>query len=214
MSISIDMVPRVEIDRHWNQVYSKPQYFDPDYVVRAYRKLGLEVMPEPLDTRLIEKIVRALKDKTPFSVIRIGEGEAKILSWMAYTGMLNLERYAITMEMYRRQQDNFRITDTWLSAMRDMMLGSILEADIIGCRSLTNTIRNFHSAQDFKERTQGNLRRSVGVFRAVDYVLYLASRGYFRGKSLVPSTQNLRQNDEEFTCHYHKVREELQIRGG
>ena len=32
--------------------------------------------------------------------------------------------------------------------------------------------------------------------------------------TIVPSTQNLRQNDEEFMRYYHKVREELQIRGG
>lgn len=181
MSISIDMVPQIEIDRFWNQVNSKPEYFDPDYVVRAYRKSGLEVIPEPFDVTLIKTIIRALQDKTPFSVVRIGEGEAKILSWRAYAGMLNLDRYTIIIHA-NRHEDNFRITDTWLSVMRDMMMNSILEADMIGCRSLTNTVQYFRSTEDLKDRTRNDLRGAVGIFRAVDYMLYLAKMKYFRGK--------------------------------
>ena len=183
MPISVDMVPRIEIDRFWNKVYNKPEYFDPDYVIRAYRNLGLEVIPEPCDIALIEKIVRALQDKAPLSVVRIGEGEAKVLSWKAYRGMLNLERYTTTIEVTHHNQDAFHITDGWLSIMREMMMNSILEADMIGCRGISKIVRCI-SAVDFFERRHddSNLRGAVGVFRSVDYMLHLAEKGYFRGK--------------------------------
>ena len=181
MSISLDTVPQIEIDRFWNQVNNRPEYFDPDYVVRAYRKSGLEVMPEPFDVTLIEPIIRALQNKTPFSVVRIGEGEANVLSWRAYVGMLNLDRHSIIINA-NWLEDTFRITDVWLSVMRDMMMNSVLEADMIGCRSLTNTIQHFRSAEDLKERTRNDLRGAVGIFRAVDYMLHLAKKKYLNGK--------------------------------
>ena len=163
MSISLDTVPQIEIDRFWNQVNNRPEYFDPDYVVRAYRKSGLEVMPEPFDVTLIEPIIRALQNKTPFSVVRIGEGEANVLSWRAYAGMLNLDRHSIIINA-NWLEDTFRITDVWLSVMRDMMMNSVLEADMIGCRSLTNTIQHFRSAEDLKERTRNDLRGCCRYF--------------------------------------------------
>lgn len=206
MSISLDTVPQIEIDIFWNQVNNKPEYFDPDYVVRAYRKSGLEVIPDPLDATLIELIIRALQNRTPFSVVRIGEGEAKILSWRAYAETLNLDRYSIIIHA-NRHKDNFRITDVWLSVMRDMMMNSILEADMIGCRSLTNTVQHFHSTEDLKERTRNDLRGAVGIFRAVDYMLYLAKRNYFRGKIICSAHLyfNILENLEELFLYSTKI---------
>ena len=174
-------IPKTEISLFWNQVREKPEYFVPNYVVRAYRSLGLQVLPHPICFTLIQLVVSALQNRTPFSVIRIGEGEAKIISWRAYAGMLNLERYT-TIAQINIQEDNFHITDVWLSAMRDMMMNSVLEADIVGVRSLTNTVQYVTSIRDLKERTRNNLHGAVGIFRAVDYMLKLAKRNLFRGK--------------------------------
>ena len=95
--------------------------------------------------------------------------------------MLNLDRHSIIINA-NWLEDTFRITDVWLSVMRDMMMNSVMEADMVGCRSLTNTVQRFRSVEDLKERTQNDLRGAVGIFRAVDYMLHLANRNNLNGK--------------------------------
>ena len=175
------MIPKTEIDFFWNQVNNRPEYFSPDRMVRAYRKSGLKVIPDPFGIRVLKPVIRALKKREPFSVIRIGDGEACVLSYGAYAGTPNLDKHAIIASV-GLMQDSFRVTETWMSVLRDYTMSSVLEADLIGCRSLTKSVQHFFDSADLKARTRGDLRGAVGIFRAADFMLHLARRKTLSGK--------------------------------
>ena len=178
---SLDTVPKAEIESFWTQVNNRPEYFSPDHVVRAYRKSGLKVIPDPFGVRVLKPVLRALKKKEPFSAIRVGDSEACVISYGAYSGTPNLDRHTI-IKCAGKMKDSFRITEIWMSILRDMMMASVLEADLIGCRHLTKSVPPPRDLIDFKERARDDLRGAVGVFRAVDFMLHLARRKILSGK--------------------------------
>ena len=47
----------------------------------AYRDLGLEIIPDAFDRKLVERIGTSLIREEPFSVVRIGDGEANLLAF-------------------------------------------------------------------------------------------------------------------------------------
>ena len=177
-AFSLDTVSSAETELFWSQVDDRPEHFNPGRVVRAYRKCGLKVMPDPLGIGVLRPVIRALKRKKPFSAVRIGDGEACVIAYGAYAGTPNLDRHVVA-ECLRRMKDSFRVTEVWMSILRDMMMASVLEADLIGCRGLA---KPSVSLTDFKERAQNNLRGAVGVFRAVDFMLRLAQGRSLSGK--------------------------------
>ena len=159
----------------------RPEHFSPGHVVRAYRKCGLEVVPDPFGIGVLKPVIRALKRKEPFSAVRIGDGEACVISYGAYAGTPNLDRHVVA-EYLRGQKDSFRITEVWMSILRDMTTASVLEADLIGCRGLAKSVPPPGGPAGFRERARGDLRGAVGVFRAVDFMLRLARRKVLSGK--------------------------------
>ena len=183
----LETVPQSEIDRFWEYVNDHPECLNQKYVIRALRKYGCKVIPEPFSFKIIKPIVTKLKMKKPFSVIRIGDGEGNFLAYGAYPGTINLDKHVIAVWLQTRLDldDNVEINEIWFVMLRELMMVSVLESDIIGCRNLSKTTQDIRDADHLYQVTQEDYPRgSVGVFRSTDYILRLAASGRLSGKTI------------------------------
>ena len=175
-----DAIPEAEIELFRRQIITHPEYCDPGYVAGAYKGTGLKVLSDPFSIEVLEPVIEALQKNKPFSVIRMGDGEINVLSHDVYVGTPNLDRYAFLASI-ALMEDKFIVTEIWMSVLRDLMVASIREADMIGCRGLSRLVQWF-STDRFINTLTTDLRGGVGVFRAIDLMLHLAYRKILRGK--------------------------------
>ena len=103
-------------------------------MIELYMRLGVTVAPDPQGREVTDLIVRAFSNETPFSVIRLGDGEMNILSFGNYDTP-QLDRYCFAASVDGRK-DTFLLSDTWIIALQEMMLSSVLQADIVGILGL------------------------------------------------------------------------------
>lgn len=170
-----------EIDGVIQAIRSNPEYLDPGYVVNAYQAYGLEVMPDPFAEGPIAALKDALREQKPLSVIRIGDGEANLVTFGHYAGSETLDRYVVRA-IVAMQQDRFLVDEQWTIVLRDLMLGAIAQADIIGVVGVWR--RGRPVVERFVARFLLDHRAFCGEWRAVDYMLNLASRGALAGKKI------------------------------
>ena len=79
-------------------------------------------------------MIRALQSRQPLTAIRIGDGEANLLTHNAYaTPNLNAEAGKLILSI---QSDSLEATDQKLMRLARLMHHSILEADVVGVRGL------------------------------------------------------------------------------
>jgi hypothetical protein len=175
----MDSVPQDELDSVIQSIVSHPEFLDPEYVANTYKRFCLEVIPDPFSENVITPIKRALKGQTPLSVIRIGDGEANLMTYGVYTNTVKLDHYAVKTIM-NRHQGSFVVDEYWMIILRDLIIGAIAQADVIGVIGLW---RPEHvTTETLIERFLGDYRGVSGQWRAVDYMLTLASKEYFNKK--------------------------------
>lgn len=174
-------IPQSEIDSVVRAIRSSPQYLDPDYVIGAYRACGLDVIPDPFADAVLAPVRRALTERRPLSVIRIGDGEANLLTYGHYPGTGNLDLHAIEAAM-AMQEDAIAVDESWGVVLRDLMLGAIAQADVVGVIGLWRSGRP--TVEGFVERFLSDHRGFSGHWRAIDYLLNLAGRGFLAGKTI------------------------------
>ncbi len=156
-----------------------PHLLDVAEVAQAYASLGLTVLSDPFDVQIGDRIVVALRARSPFSVVRIGDGEMNLLSFGAYAATPNLDRYSVSTLM-AIQQDSFEPDETWMLMLRDMMLSCILQADVVGVIGLWQP--NAGRVDKLLEVFANDPRGASGHWRAIDYMLRLARQGVLQGK--------------------------------
>lgn len=168
-----------EIDVIVKSIHQKPHYIDPDSVFSNYSSYNLQVLRDPFNVNIIQPIITALKNEIPFSVIRIGDGEANILTYDEYpeTPILNNK---VFLKIISMQQDSFKPSKSWMNILKDMMMGAILQADIIGVIGLWR-VRTIDT-NDLVEMLHQDHRGISGHWRAIDHMLTLANQGYFNNK--------------------------------
>jgi hypothetical protein len=177
----MSQIPQSEIDSVIRAIRSNPQYLDPDYVIGAYRACGLDVIPDPFAEDVLAPVRRALTERRPLSVIRIGDGEANLMTYGYYADTGNLDRYVIEAAM-AMQEDAIIVDECWNVVLRDLMMGAVAQADIIGVVGLWRSGRP--TAERFIERFLSDLRGFSGHWRAIDYLLNLAGRGFLGNKTI------------------------------
>jgi hypothetical protein len=158
-------------------------------------------------------VIRALQSKQPLTAIRIGDGEANLLTHNAYaTPKLNADAGKLILSM---QSDSLEATDQWLMRLARLMHHSILEADVVGVRGLW-----FSKGDPFKRQDEtaycgqiqtagpAELRGLTGVRRATDYLLQLGQQGALRNKFICSAhfylsiLANLEQILAQTSCVY------------
>jgi hypothetical protein len=174
-------IPQSELDEVYQAILSRPDYFEPPYVIDAYENYGLNVIPDAFSKDVILLIQQALLTQTPFSVIRIGDGEANLLSYSAYPTTPHLNQHVIKVAI-ASQADRFNVDPTWMLILKDLMIGSLLQADIIGVVGLWRTGQR--KAEDVAHDFLKHPRAFSGHWRAIDFMLHLASSGAFNNKTI------------------------------
>lgn len=174
-------IPQSELDEVIFSMFSHPEYLDASYVISEYRKCGVAVIPDPFSTDVVFSIRQALLAGTPLSVIRIGDGEANLLSYGAYSETPCLNYYVVE-KIVSMQRDRFNVNSTWMIILRDLMMSSLLQADIIGVIGLWRT--GPANIDNFTKRFLKEHRSISGHWRGIDYMLSLARRNVFSGKIL------------------------------
>src|SRR5262245_13239282 len=123
-------IPQIELDTFISEMTSHPEYLDTEYVVAAYRHCCVQVISDPFADDISNYIGRALSEKGPFAVVRISDGEANLITYGAYNKTSNLDEFAFKQAM--SQNDSFQLNEEWMIALRDLIIGAMAQADMIG----------------------------------------------------------------------------------
>lgn len=158
-----------EAVRQW--VTSHPWIFDPVAVLDKYREAGVRADPDPFGSEVSEQLARALEQKRPFSVVRIGDGEANMLTYGEYQGTPALDAF-VSCAHARRHHARFEWNYTWPCVLKSLMLGSVATADIVGVLGLWRA--KPMDADDFMSKLSESPRGVVGHVRGVDYMVRMA----------------------------------------
>jgi hypothetical protein len=174
-------IPAGELDRTAELIRQHPDYATTALLIQAYRPHCLEVVSDPFARGVADAVVGALRAQTPYSVIRMGDGEMNILAFDAYdTPHLDRYSFAATVE---GQEDAFIPDELWMLALREMMMSAVLQADIVGVHGLWRT-RSSVDASEWSEILKDNPRGVSGYWRSLDYMLRLARTGLLRSKMI------------------------------
>jgi hypothetical protein len=180
-------IPNSEVTLAASSVLARPQCLNPREVAAIYRRQGLSVNPDPSAIMISEKVISALQSRQPLSAIRIGDGEANLLTHNAYaTPKLNAEVGKLILSM---QSDSLEASDKWLRRLAKIMYRSVIEADLVGVRGLWTSKSDPLRKQDasaycrqIQAASIGELRGLTGVWRATDYLLQLGQQGALQNK--------------------------------
>ncbi len=173
-------VPQNELEEMVQSIRTHPEYFDPDYIINAYRAHGLNVIPDPFSMDIATPIEQALSAGKAWSVVRIGDGETNLLSYGAYSTP-NLDRHVVK-RIIAMQQDSFEVNPFWMIVLRELMIGALAQADIIGVIGLWRP--KPLSADELARLFPKNYRGISGQWRAIDFMLRLANQGFLNHKIL------------------------------
>ncbi|MEA2047498.1 MAG: hypothetical protein U9O64_03525 [Campylobacterota bacterium] len=159
-----------------------PNYFDTEFVCKAYQSYGLDVYPNPKNLEIISVITKALEDKTALSVIRIGDGEMNLLALDAYPKTPLLNR-ASAQEIIAMMEDSFILTPFYEVILRDLLFASILHADIIGVLGVYRINPNHNIEDKIKHLLLSKSQRGAsGHFRGVDFMLNMGKLNKLQNK--------------------------------
>jgi len=172
-------IPATELHFLARCIRESSHLLDTAEVARLYASLGLTVLPDPFDAQIADRIIDALRAKSPLSVVRIGDGETNLLSFGAYAATPNLDRYAVS-ELMGTQQDRFEPDETWMLVLREVMLSCVVQADIVGVIGLWQP--NSGRVDKLLEVFASDPRGGSGYWRAIDHMLRLARQGVLEGK--------------------------------
>ena len=102
----------------------------------AFTASGRRFIAEPDSAEVIDAIEAALRERRPFSAVRLGDGEASVLLYGdAATTTPVLDRFAAETSV-TQNVDRFEPTHETLVELRDALLGSIERADVVGILGL------------------------------------------------------------------------------
>ena len=167
------------------QVGTKTEYDDPNSIIETYRTLGLAVLPSPFNARVVTRIIAAIREGTPLSVIRIGDGEASVVALHAYAGTPNLDRHTLRATV-SIMKDSFQLSDLWMTILRDLLLLAVRQADIVGVVGLGTRERSdlIPRRERILHRLSHDIRGAVGGWRSIDLMVRFAEEGLLSGKTI------------------------------
>ncbi len=166
----------LELDYVRSEVAAHPEYLEHSWVTEAYMRHGVTVESGRWNSHAT-RIIKALSECLPLSMIRIGDGEVHLLSHDDRTP--HLDRYLL-QRVVDTHLDRFRMSDEWASTLRNLMRQSIASADVVGVRGIdADPHRDVSSLLSAIDR---DIRGGVGMFRSIHAMLGLARQGFLSGK--------------------------------
>ena len=141
MQSPLSHIPEEELELVADFIHSEFKLYPSDETrIRAYRKSGHFVISDPNSDLIVDLILDALKERKPFSVLRIGDGEGNLMTYRKYPGTPRLDQY-VAQEIINMQEDSFKASGLSLLLLRDMMNASTMQADILGVRGIWGAYR-------------------------------------------------------------------------
>lgn len=179
-------VPDEELELAADLLFADPKLYDVAETVSVYKALGLKVIRDPDTDRLSRYARIALTERRPFSAIRVSDGEFCVLAYRQFDhGTPTLDSY-IARQSLGKQSDSFAIGEMWLIAIREMLVGSIAGADIVGVSGMWNEdgpTRGFRrDPQKMRKAFKSGPRGLYGDWKGRLYMPKLARDGYLDGK--------------------------------
>jgi len=177
-------IPLSEIHAVALELQSAIDYSAKAELIERYRGYGLQVVEDPGSLYIVSLVQKALREGRPYSVVRIGDGEANLLTFGGniYTPYLNR---LVAGHCVSRQADRFVVSDNSLYLVKHLMLESIYIADVVGVRGIyymgmpdyVSQVTPLAWAMKLNQRP-----RRVGVLRSEAEMLKMARLGYLQGK--------------------------------
>lgn len=179
-------VPESELEYFAGRALAFPEYFDPPTVQRLYRDVGLEVVGDAFGRDVPDRVAGALAARRSMSVVRIGDAEANILCFGVDRNTPWLDRFCV--DIYHTQRpDTFLADDAWHVALRELMMGAVLKADIVGVIGLWRWGKVEVRPTGAVDRLREDPRGRAGHWRSIDRMLWMARRGFLDGKLMAPA---------------------------
>jgi len=174
-------IPKNEIDFLVNTITSNPEYLNPLFIHNFHKNYTHSQFPDPFSDEVPKLIITAIKSSQPFSVIRIGDGEANLLSYNSHpeTPILN---FTAANKIISMQQDKFTPTPNNLSNIKSLLHYSIFNADIIGIIGLWRPQKR--NTADLVSAFYKDQRGISGHWRAIQHLLDMSYSGYLKNKVL------------------------------
>ena len=179
-------IPEEELELFRQHVSSKDEYDDPQWIMEAYRRCELTVLPGAFNAGVATLVVAALREGAPLSVIRVGDGEANLVAYRAYAGTPNLDHHVLAATL-SRMEDSFQFSDLWMTILRDLLLLAIRQSDIVGVRGFSSERDTFTARPRtdlILRRVSRDLRGAVGGWRSIDLMIRFAEQGILSGKTI------------------------------
>lgn len=185
-------VPEHEIENLLNDIGDSPEFHTGSQLIEEYRKLGLKLIEDPSSATIPKAIVNALRNRQPLSAIRIGDGEANLLTYGMYPGTPALDTW-VAQRIISAQQDSFQANTTWLLCLQQLFLHSIHQADIVGVRGFwwasspaptAQIPRPVFDRDQWRIRMVADPRGTAGILRGTDAMLKLARSHQLNGKTI------------------------------
>lgn len=173
-------IPEGEVETLIGRIRSHPEYRSTVDLCERYQALGLEVLADPFGRDVPDRVRQALRTGTPYSVIRMGDGEMNLLSFGAYPDTPNLDRCAARATI-RANGGSFGEDELWVLAVREMMMSAVLQADVVGVLGLWRA-RPASDVEHYIKRLRRSLLGYTGYWRGMDYMLTIARTGSLRNK--------------------------------
>ena len=156
--------------------------------IKAYEKAGYSVISNPDSEVIVDLIIDALESHKAFSVVRIGDGEGNLMTYLKYQNTPILDQY-VARAIIKMQEDSFEANKLSLLLVRDLMNASARQADILGVRGIWGAYRSRDderrkSLDDCMTLLKGEIRGKSGLFRATHHTLSLCQRGDIQGATV------------------------------
>lgn len=154
-------------------------------IERLYRSHCHCIIPDRAADAISNSLIEALQAKVTMSVIRIGDGEANLLTYRHYPGTPQLDRYCAEA-IIAAQEDRFIPSDEWLIKIRQAFHDAVIDADIIGVRGVERWSKLAMSSQEtldvLREKFLAQIRGTQGLMRSEYHMLKMANLGLLHGK--------------------------------
>jgi hypothetical protein len=183
-----DAIPPAEIAIIENFIRSNFGKRGIDFVRSQYEGRARQLYVDAFGEDLLEPVKAALIERRGLSAVRIGDGEANFLALGAYEGTTNLDRHAFAKSI-ANQQDCFRVTETWMLILRELMQHAVASADIVGVLGLWRppAVTGAPKPEEVIARLRRDLRGIPGHFRGIDLMLRWARQGRFQSQIIAPA---------------------------
>lgn len=178
-------MPEAELEKAADLLFADEKLYDVAETVASYKALGLKVIRSPDTDKLARYAREALANRKPFSAIRVSDGEFCVLAYGEFEDTPTLDRFIAVLSL-AKQSDSFDLGELWLMTIREMMVGSIAGADIVGVSGFWNEdgpTRGFRRDPDKMRRAfESGPRGLYGDWKGRTYMPRLAQAGYLDGK--------------------------------